>query len=80
MTNETKGYTVAIANLPVFPNKEIKQFIDYVSGMKGFVGIHPHYPNGTLLIFDSKSHAREARAMIEAYGVRTGNNISEVFY
>ena len=80
MTNKNKGYTVAIANLPIFLNKEIKQFLNYVSGMKGFVGMHPHYPKGTLLIFDNKNDASEAKTMIEAYGVRTGNNICEVFY
>lgn len=75
-----KGYTVAIANLPIIPNKEIKAFMDYVGKLEGFIGVHPHYPNGTLLIFKSENHAKLARNLIENYGVKTGRNICEVFF
>ena len=73
-----KGYTVAIANLPFIPNKKIKEFMDYISKLDGFIGVHPHYPNGTLLIFKSENHAKRARNLIEKYGVKTGRNICEV--
>ena len=73
-----KGYTVAIGNLPIAPNMEIKRFMDYVRGLDGFIGVHPHYPNGTLLIFKSYNQAKRARNLIKNYGVKTGKNICEV--
>ena len=73
-----KGYTGAIANLPIIPNKKIKEFMDYVSKLDGFIGVHPHYPNGTLLIFKSENHAKRARSLIERCEVKTGRNICEV--
>lgn len=75
-----KGYTVTIANLPIFPNRKIKKFIEWVCKLDGYIGLHPHYPNGTLLIFRTENDAKRARNMIENYGVHTGTNICEVFF
>lgn len=73
-----KGYTVAIANLPINPNREIKKFIKWLCKLDGFIGIHPRYPHGTILIFSSENDAKRGRNLIEDYGVHTGNNICEV--
>lgn len=73
-----KGYTVAIANLPLIPNRKITRFVKWVCELNGFIGIHPHHPNGTLLIFETKNHAKRAKNLIEDYGVHTGKNICEV--
>jgi hypothetical protein len=78
---EVTAYTVAIANLPINPGKEVMEFVRWVETLEGYYGLRPEYPHGTLLIFDTKNHAIAARNQIRNYkgGVQTGNNICECF-
>lgn len=62
--NEVKAYTVAIPNLPVFPNKRVKMFLKDIRNMEGFIGMHPCYPNGTLLVWKTEADAKRARNRI----------------
>lgn len=80
--DEEVCYTVAIANLPMIPDRNVKKFIKYIEKLEGFQGLYPYYPHGTLLIFDTENHAKAARNLIKNYpgyegGI--GNNIGEIF-
>lgn len=80
--NERVCYTVAIPNLPMFPNRRVRKFIKYISGLKGFVGIRPEYPYGTILVFMTENDAKGARNLInnyKGYEGNVGNNICEVY-
>lgn len=80
--NEVVCYTVAIPNLPIFPDRKVKKFLDYIQKMEGFVGIRPEYPHGTLLIFKTENNAKIARNKIrnyEGYNGDIGHNICEVY-
>lgn len=80
--NEVSVYTVAIPNLPIFPNRKVDKFVKWISKLDGFVGIRPEYPNGTLLLFKTKNDAKIARNKINnypGYDMGTGNNICEVY-
>lgn len=76
-----RAYTVAIPNLPIFPNKRVKKFVKYIGTLEGFIGIHPAYPHGTLLLFKTENNAKMARNLIKSYkGYESdvGVNICEV--
>ena len=80
--NEVTCYTVAIPNLPLIPNKKVKDFVKWISELEGFVGLRPEYPRGTILIFRTENDAKRARNQIKAYpGYKcgVGNNICEVY-
>lgn len=77
-----KAYTVAIPNLPLVPNRKVKAFIKRISELDGFYGIHPRYPLGTLIIFDTENNAKSARNLIQnykGYNGAVGNNICEIY-
>lgn len=80
--NEVECYTVAIPNLPLFPNKKVTTFLRWIQDMEGFVGLRPEYPRGTLLIFRTENDAKRAKNMIPTYpGYKcgTGKNICKVY-
>lgn len=80
--DEVTCYTVAIPNLPIFPDKKVKRFIKWIHKLDGFVGIRPEYPYGTLLIFKTMNDAKIARNKINnypEYDMGTGNNICECY-
>lgn len=67
-------WTVAVGNFnPLM--KASRDAIGFISGLEGLVAVHPHYPNGTLLLFDSLNNAKGARNLMEAKGIQTGRNI-----
>lgn len=73
------AWTVAIPNLPIFPNKEITKFVQWMKTLDGFIGAHPQYPYGTLLFFESENQAKRAKNRIKQYGVNyVGENICKV--
>lgn len=76
-----KAYTVGIPNIPMFPNKKVKAFVIYISKLDGFIGFHPHYPEGTLVLFRTKNEAIKGRNLIrtyDGYNGAVGNNICEI--
>lgn len=82
--SERKCWTVAVGNYPgPFASRKVKRSarkaFDYISGLEGLVGFHPHYPDGTLCLFESENHAKRARNLMNGMGIQTGNNICEVF-
>lgn len=77
-----KAYTVAIPNLPLIPNKEVKKFIKWINKLDGLCGIRPEYPYGTLIIFKTENDAKIARNKIKSYpgyDGQVGKNISEIY-
>ena len=78
LPNEVTVYTVAIGNLPIIPNKAIKEFINWISELDGFIGIRPEYPHGTLLLFETENDAKGARNLIREK-TPVGNNIGECY-
>ena len=80
--NEVSCWTVAIPNLPMFPNKKVRKFIEWVHELDGFVGLRPEYPRGTLLLFKTENEAKRARNQIRiypGYNSGVGDNICEVY-
>lgn len=82
LPNEVVCYTVAIPNLPLFPDKNVKKFIKWIGELEGFIGFRPECPHGTILIFKTENDAKGARNLIRNYkgyeGI-VGNNIAEVY-
>lgn len=80
MKEKPKGvktiYTVAIGNFSFPLTKDQKKVVDItMKECKGLIAVHPHYPDGTLLFFDTLNNAKEARNILNSYGVQTGSNI-----
>lgn len=73
-----KAYTVAIGNFSFPLTKDQKKVLKMIEEMEGLIGLHPVYPHGTLLLFDSKNHAIEGRNILRFEKVDTGRNICEV--
>lgn len=76
---EVKAYTVAIGNFSIPFTRDQKKIIKILMKLDGFYGLHPAYPHGTLLLFDSENNAKRARNELDMYGVQTGRNICECF-
>ena len=82
--SEVKCWTVAVGNAPMpwhsrKVKKSAKEALKYITKLDGFIGVHPHPPDGTLCIFDSENNAKRARNMMRSKGILTGTNICEVF-
>lgn len=67
-------WTVATGNFNPFM-KASREAVKFIRDLDGLVGVHPHYPRGTLLLFDSLNNAKGARNLMEAKGIKCGNNI-----
>lgn len=72
-----KAYTVAVGNIDP-KNKNSRKAVKYVATLHGFIGVHPNYPHGTLILFDTENNAKIARNLMNAKGIVTGRNICEV--
>ena len=72
-----KVYTVAVGNVNPLSRRSRKA-VKFISKLKGLVGVHPHYPDGTLILFDTENNAKIARNEMNAVGIVTGSNICEV--
>ena len=76
--NEVVCYSVAVGNLPMF-SKKTKEALQIISDLDGFIGVYPYYPHGTLCIFKTLNQAKIAKNMMDAKGITTGFNITEIF-
>lgn len=75
MANDKKQvWTVAVGNVNPFL-KASREAVKIIKGLNGLVAVHPHYPDGTLLLFDSENNAKGARNLMEAKGIKCGRNI-----
>ena len=72
-----KCYTIAVPNCPdpVVHPVQAKRFADFLNGLDGLLGVHPHYPEGTILFFDTVEHAKNARMKFMAEGNKCGDYI-----
>lgn len=67
-------FTFAVGNMPFNP-REIYKTVEYFKMQPGFIGLHPHYPRGTMLVFDTLNNAKRARNIFEDNGIKCGNYI-----
>lgn len=79
--NEIEVYTVAIGNLSINPFKLRRQrrILEFIGTFEGLLGVYPHYPDGTLLLFKEKNDAKGARNLLKAKGIQVGNNIGTAY-
>ncbi len=63
-------FAMAIPNLPdpVFHRRAAKRVAKFLKALDGLVAITPHYPQGTLLFFETLNAAKVARNRFEAEG------------
>lgn len=78
---EVELYSVSVGNLPMFPTlrKRTREAIKIIKQQEGLVAIHPCYPKGTLLLFDTENNAKGARNMLRFHGIECGVNICKVY-
>lgn len=67
-------WTVSTGNIDPMM-KESVEAIRFITCLNGFVAVHPHYPDGTLWLFDSKANAKRARKRMQTQGIVVGRNI-----
>lgn len=71
---DRKVYIFAIGNFPKNRN-QMYQVIGYIKELDGMLGIHPCYPDGNLLVFDSINNCKRGKNLLEMVGIKTGDNI-----
>lgn len=69
-----KVFIFAVGNFPKNP-KKMYQALGYIKEQDGMLGIHPCYPDGNLLVWDTLNNAKIAKNNLEAVGIRTANHI-----
>lgn len=75
---EVKCWAFGVGNVNPFM-KRSRDAVKYISKLEGLVGVHPHYPDGTLIIFKTKNDAIRGMNDLRAKGIQTGFNIGEVY-
>ena len=75
---DIKAYSVAVGNVNPF-SKKSREAVKYISSLEGLLGVMPHYPDGTLLLFESKNAAIIGRNKLNGKGIQTGTNICECY-
>jgi len=77
--NKIEAYTVAIGNFSIPLTKDQEKVMKIIEECDGFLGLHPHYPDGTLLLFDTRNNAVGCKNILDFEGVQTGRNIVKVY-
>lgn len=67
-------FVFAVGNMPLNPIK-LMQTVNFIKLLDGFIGLHPCYPKGTLLVFDSLNNSKRARNILQDNGVQCGTYI-----
>lgn len=71
-----KAYTVAVGNInPLM--RASRKAVKYIAKLDGLIGVHPHYPDGTLILFRTENDAKIGKNRMESVGIKTGHNICE---
>ena len=71
-----KAYTVAVGNInPLM--KSSRYALKFIKKLDGFIGVYPHYPDGTLILFRTENDAKKGKYRMESMGIQTGYNICE---
>ena len=70
-------YVFAVGNLPdpILQPQEAEDFVMFMKPMSGLIGVHPMFPQGTLLAFDTLDNARFARDRVTESGNQAGHYI-----
>ncbi len=66
-----RAYGFAMPNLPTptpFNRRLMKRVKELLDGLEGLIAVTPHYPEGTLLYFETLNQAKVARNKVEAAG------------
>ena len=74
--NKQIVYTITTGNINPFMSRS-RAVVDFIKQQEGFIGVHPHYPDGTLWVFDTLNNAKIARNRIKGQGGIAGKNIME---
>ena len=69
-----KVFIFAVECLHV-PGKKFFKLLGYLKEQEDFIGIHPHYPDGDLLVWKTLNAAKIAKNTIDALGINTANHI-----
>lgn len=82
--NEVTCYTVAVGNAPMpWSSRKVKKAakaaMEYIATLEGLVGVNPQPPRGTLCLFRTLNDAKAAKNLMDAKGIKTGDNICAVF-
>ena len=75
--NEVIAFSVGAGRiLPIFgKTKQIKQGMDYIQGLKGFLGFGPVDLWHTMVIFDTLNNAKGGKNLMNSKGIATGKYI-----
>lgn len=79
--DETIVFTVGVGRMCPLPTdrrsvkKGMKEALEYIKKLDGFVGVHPVDFWHTLLLFDSVNNAKAGRNLLQAKDVSCGNYI-----
>jgi hypothetical protein len=77
-----KCYGFAVGNISpfVFGKKKRAMIaaIEEIKKLEGLLGVHPAYPDGTVLVFDTLNNAKGGRNILRSKGVVCGKEIGEV--
>jgi len=57
------------------PGKKFFKLLGYIKEQDDFIGIHPCYPDGDLLVWKTLNAAKIAKNTIDALGIKTANHI-----
>lgn len=69
-----KVFIFAVECLHV-PGKKFFKLLGYLKEQNDFIGIHPCYPDGDLLVWETLNAAKIAKNTIEALGIKTADHI-----
>jgi len=72
-----KCYAITIPNLPdpILMQEEAQNVARFLKTLIGFIGFFPHFPEGTILLFETIDDARMARARFTEMGNPCGDYI-----
>ena len=70
-------FVLATANLPSPWEHPVmaRRAVKYIEKLPGLVGVHPMYPQGTLLVFATLPHAEKAKKRMQTDGIPAANHI-----
>lgn len=66
---ECWGFAVGNISLALNMRKSNREFMRILKGLKGLMGVHPQYPHGNVLIFETENDAKGGRNILRYKGV-----------
>lgn len=76
-------YTVSIGEVDPFALGEKKrrqdEVLDFIKTLNGFVGVHPVFGRGTILLFRTEEQANFARDSLKERGCPVGKYVTECY-